>query len=332
RLGALGFLCREGVSEGNLRLLDQLAALRWVHEHIGAFGGDPEQVTLCGQSAGALSAVALMTAPEGRDLFARVILQSPPLGQPVLTQAQANAFAARLLSALGGASVTAASVESLLAAQGEVASEAASLADPTPPFGPVEQAPLLRRPLSSAALDGPDRIVPMLIGSTRDEMRAFMSPDAPVDRAAAVARMSRVHGARAAEAFDALAATRPNATPAAVLAKAVSDEIFGADSARFAEEHGGFLYRFDWCAPASGLGACHCIELPFVFGALAAWRDAQMLAGADPLELEALAGTVQRSWLRFVRTGDPGWPACTPGHRETMHFDAECRVVAETTT
>jgi para-nitrobenzyl esterase len=103
RLGALGFLHLpdSGLGAGNFGLLDQIAALRWVHENIAEFGGDPDQVTAAGQSAGALCALAMMSAPPSRDLFRRAILQTTPTGAPPTPAATASEVAEEFLHILG---------------------------------------------------------------------------------------------------------------------------------------------------------------------------------------------------------------------------------------
>ena len=101
RLGALGFLCLPGVSDGNLGLLDQVAALRFVRDNIAAFGGDPDNVTVVGQSAGAASIAILMTMPAGRGLFRRAILQSTPFGRMSRTLEDSHRIGRRLLEVLG---------------------------------------------------------------------------------------------------------------------------------------------------------------------------------------------------------------------------------------
>lgn len=239
RLGALGYL---RLDYSNLGLLDQIEALRWVRENIAAFGGDPQAVTVAGQSGGAISILAI---PE-HGLFERAILQSPPLGLRPLTLASAEATAVEYLDLLGTDPYTA-SVDALLAAQLELARRHPG---PVPPFHLVGE---LR-----AASD-----VPVLMGWCRDEANAY--------------------------------GAGPELT-----ASLFSDPInaYGAT----------YRYRFDWSAPGNPLGACHCIELPFVFGTLAAHRDAPMLAGVGDDELTALVDVVQTAWIGFIRNGDPGWP------------------------
>ncbi len=270
RLGALGYLyLSPGFGPANLGLLDQLAALRWVRDDIAAFGGDPARVTLAGQSAGALSALALMGHAAATDLFRQVVLQSLPAGVPPYDGGRAAEIGRLYLRTLGLAPgeeerLRTLPVAELLAAQTELARRIRRPGEVTPPFQLVA-ADGVRADL----VGGAPAEVPMLIGTTRDEAWAFF-PGAP-----------------------------PEAT----------ERLFGEGSMRLAAaSRTGYAYRFDWCPDGSPYGACHCIELPFVFGRLAAWRRAPMLAGADPAVLRRLADDVQTAWAAFVHEGSPGWP------------------------
>ncbi|WP_116103515.1 carboxylesterase family protein [Amycolatopsis thermalba] len=270
RLGALGYLyLSPGFGPANLGLLDQIAALTWVRDNIVAFGGDPDRVTLAGQSAGALSALALLGRPAGPGLFHQVILQSTPAGVTPFSRREAAGIGRHLLEVLGPHPAEAehlrtVPVPRLLAAQQELARRRAAPLSVTPPFQLVADGGVtLDRPA------GAPGDLPVLIGTTRDEASAFF-PGAPADLTA---------------------------------------RLFGDGSRRLARQAGSaFAFRFDWSPPGSPFGACHCIELPFVFGGLDAWRAAPMLAGADPADLRRLVDQVQRAWTGFVHTGSPGWP------------------------
>src|SRR5262245_16387696 len=142
RLGALGFLCLPGVSPGNLGLLDQVAALRFVRDNIAAFGGDPDNVTVVGQSAGAASIAILMTMPHARGLFRRAILQSTPFGRMSRTLDDSHRIGRRLLDVLGLKPEQTAELKSLpfakfVGAQGEVGRLEKKFADTQAPFWPV---------------------------------------------------------------------------------------------------------------------------------------------------------------------------------------------------
>lgn len=280
RLGALGFLRLPGVSPGNLGLLDQLAALAWVRDEIGAFGGDPDAVTVAGQSAGAQSILALLPRGRDRGLFRRAILQSAPAGMLPAGPDEAERAGRLLLDELGVGAREASRladvpVGALLAAQGAVARRTAVPLSPVPPFQLVADGDLVAQdPVAVAGARGVD----VLAGVTGDEAAAFFPGDE-----------RRVR---------------------------VADQMFRDPLARLARSlagHGAppWEYRFDWRPAGGPFGACHCIELPFVLGSAAAWRDAPMLAGERPA---ALVERTRRAWAGFVRDGDPGWTRGTTRH------------------
>ncbi|HUR05375.1 MAG TPA: carboxylesterase family protein [Nonomuraea sp.] len=271
RLGALGYLyLTPQFAPANLGLLDQIAALGWVRENISAFGGDPDRITLAGQSAGALSALAMPGPSAGRDLFRQVILQSTPAGVRPYSIGEAAEIGQIFLDVLGlrpsdAERLRTLPLADLLAAQEQVAHRTAQPMGATPPFQLVA-ADAVPADLTT----GTREEMPMLIGTTRDEARAFF-PQAGAELTA---------------------------------------RLFRDGSLRLAEQtRSAHVYQFDWSPPGSPFGACHCIELPFVFGNLDAWRASPMLAGAEPAQLDRLVAHVQRAWTAFVHRSSPGWPA-----------------------
>lgn len=252
RLGVLGFLSAEGIPP-NLGIADQLAALDWVRDNIAAFGGNPAEVTLSGQSAGAQSTLALWSSP--RTGIKRIALQSAPLGMRPSTPDEAAVSADRFTEALGD-DIRTAPVERLLAAQLSVPGKPGSI---EPPFQLVADGDLVADDLIEAAPEGP-----ALISWTREELRAFV-PDAPP------------------EAID------------------EANKFFTSD--RLARKLGAFTYRFDWQAPGNRFGACHCIDIPFLFGTHDVW-DAPMLDGA-PAGLENETG-LREVWAAFLHGERPG--------------------------
>lgn len=301
RLGVFGWLAAPGVSDGNLGLRDVLAALRWVHDHVAAFGGDPDRVTVMGQSAGAHAIACLLTVPEARPLFRRAILQSGQLGLGLSSPARAARIAGYVAEGLDGADPATAGVADLLSAQRHamVRSAGPGGVNSSPAFAPVDGVAPLAPGTTWAA--GADHDV--LVGTTADESETFVHLSPALRAARRVPVLGSLVGAGSA------AATR---------------RVFGAPAMRFADRsRRAFSYRFDWRAPDSGLGACHCLELPFLFGTRAAWRDAPMLRGADwDADVEPLGAVMRAAWLRFVHTGDPStearaWPSHTPGRGPT---------------
>ncbi|QKW34609.1 carboxylesterase/lipase family protein [Actinomadura sp. NAK00032] len=319
RLGALGFLRLPGVSEGNLGLRDQLAALHWIRDNIAAFGGDPGDVTVSGQSAGAQSILALLSGGRAGGLFRRAILQSTPAGMLPDAADDAERTGRLLLDELGiepgqAGRLGRVPVAGLLAAQGAVARRTAVPLSAVPPFQLVADGDLVAADpvaeVGARAAGG----VELLMGTTRDEAAAFLALD---DQVAALSQddLARI----ATDWFGDPGRAAPDGRTATRIAiDLATEQLFGEPARRLARtlvEHGAtpWLYRFDWHPVDSPYGACHCIELSFTLGTAQAWRDAPMLAGERPA---GLVDRVRRAWTGFVRDGDPGVPAGTV-HRFT---------------
>jgi para-nitrobenzyl esterase len=353
RLGALGFLELGGVAgdrypeAGNCGILDQLAALRWVQDNIAAFGGDPAQVTVFGESAGAMSIGVMLAMPAARGLFHRAILQSGA-ASAYRTRAQAERVTERLLSALGAsgaAELVAAPVERILEAQVAVtgSSDAASYLA----FRPVVDGLNIVEPPDRAIAAGRGADIPVLVGTNRDEMTLFLAFDAAVgglrddqlDR-----RVSAMVGASSWRQLKAgYRAARTWRDPAELLCAVTTDLVFRMPALRLAEGSAGrgggghrapvWMYRFDWTSPAAGgrLGATHALDIPFVWD-LVDFPGVELFTGEAPGRRE-LAAAMHGAWLAFATTGDPAtpllppWPRYEAPARATMLFDAECQVV-----
>jgi para-nitrobenzyl esterase len=324
RLGALGFLCHGNIADGNLGIDDQRMALRWVRENIAAFGGDPARVTLVGQSAGGGAIAALLLDPEARGLFERAILQSPMLPHPPVPRAAAEKRGDRYLALLDADPRTA-SVEQILDAQAKFTRAWVGDGAVWPPFAPNVPEAMTAAAFTDAIADASvDK--PLLIGWTREEFGAFFGAD-PVmqalDAGGAGAHVKAVAGdASALEPYR-----KSGSRPVDWLASFLCDHVFALPSQRFGAAlaaRGGkvWSYRFDWAPPDTPFRACHCLDLPFIFGNWdGAWRGAPMLAGGDPGEMAALSRAMQRPWIDFVREGQPGWPARGADEETYMRFD-----------
>jgi para-nitrobenzyl esterase len=331
RLGALGWLHRPGLVDCEPGTADMIAALQWVREHIASFGGDPNNVTVMGQSAGATSIERLLTRPEARGLFHRAIMQSGGFGRGAYHSALASERAEqfmRLLDIDPQASnalqrLRAVEVRRLLVAQGELARANARFAATMPQFMPVHGSPLTQPKLLARIADAADG-KQVLIGATRDEVHAFYAAnpdmhDPPHERVVA-----RFGGEAALARYR---ARRPGASTMDLLADLGTDETFLLPAMRLAEalvQRGvpTFAYQFDWAPPGSRFRACHCIDLPFVFGNFPQWPGAEMLAGGDAAEMADLSRAMQAAWIAFARTGSPDWPGYDVAFRATMCFGA----------
>lgn len=345
RLGVDGFAWLEG-APANRGLLDQVAALRWVRDNIAAFGGDPDRVTIAGESAGAMSVTTLMAMPSAAGLFRRAVAQSGA-GHHALSEDTARRLGQYLASDLGvdatAAAVGGVSLDRLLVAQNSLA--AGPHLDPNPgrwgeaamnlmAFEPVidgESLPAL--PIEVIA-NGGGADVDLLVGSNRDEHRLFVVPaglldvidDNLLDLAAAA--WSTPPGA-----VESYRAHRGGAKPGELLCDLGTDWFFRIPAIRLAEAqvaHGkrAYAYEFVWASSAFGgaLGACHALEIPFVFDHLERTDDPDLFADGEAPP-QALADTMHRAWVDFITDGDPGWALYHPDRRATMTFDTTSAVV-----
>jgi para-nitrobenzyl esterase len=292
RLGILGWLRSPGVSPGNLGLLDLAVALGWIRDHVAAFGGDPDAVTLMGESAGAHAIACLMSVPRYRPLFARVILQSGQLGLGLGSERSAARVARLVDGALRdvagpGADVRTVDVGTLLRAQKRTMVRHAGPGgvNSTPAFAPVAGvAPLIGVPADDPWVAAAHSGHPMIVGTTADEANTFIRIAPPLRRLEA-SPLGPVIGA---------------------VSRATTRRVFAAPANRLATRAAAAGttvsgYRFTWRAPASGLGACHAIDLPFVFGNRGAWERAPMLAGASwDDDVEPVSRAMRARWLSFA--------------------------------
>lgn len=330
RLGALGFVDFGALGvPRNLGLHDQLAALRWVREHIEAFGGDPERITLAGESAGAMSVASLMAAPAARGLFRGAILQSGALN--LMHEAPlAGAIGQRMLALLerhgeNRAALLRAPVQRLFAAQRRLAREYPGILPGAPVFDGDLLPPALAQARAAAAP------VPLLLGWNRDEVRLFELPGLrgmlPLDRTALLRRLSGQLGAATAAA---LAQAYPDGPGG--LRELATDAYFAQPVRRAAERHAAagqptWAYRFD---RRGLLGAPHAAELAYLWD----WGGLPglVLRGGLPTpDRRRLGERMRRHWLGFVRDGRPGddWPRYTPETPALKLFDREDRVAVD---
>jgi para-nitrobenzyl esterase len=304
RLGALGYLAAPGVSPGNLGLLDQIEALRWVRDNAADLGGDPDNVTLVGQSSGAHSIACLLGVAAARPLFRRVVLQSPPLGLGLGGAADTGRLGERFLARLGGDPLTA-SLDQVLAAQ-QAAERDVSGRGFTPAYGPVAGAdPLPDADGWLAACRAGAGDLDVVLGTTRREMAYFLAGGPLSQR---VPLLGRAVENSLISVFTWTAFTRPTLRFARLLAAA---------GARV------FVYGIDGVASASPYRAGHCSDLPWLLGDEAAWAQVPMLAGQLWDDVHEHGRPLRSAWLSFAAGGAAaltahGW---TPyrGRRAAVH-------------
>ena len=353
RLGVLGYLDVKGMpgsgTGANFGLLDHVAALRWVKDNIAAFGGDPGNVTLFGQSAGGGSIASLLEMPEAVPLFRRAILQSAALMPPVRREAAA-VVTDTVLKSLGLDRARLAALRDVPVAKILDAQRAAVMAlgkptDPTPLYRMVRDETTLKHDPPAGVAAGTAAGIDIMIGTTRDEVHAFFVGNealAGIDRAGITKALGGTP--KAAAAVETYAKRHPGASPPELFSTLRTDKMFRLPSIAFAEAQGRhartYLYRFDWQPTADApYGAAHCIELPFMFGNFADW-DAMpgqpaMLAGGDRAAMTRLAKAMQGAWIAFAKTGSPNhaalpeWKPWTRAARHSMVFDTESRAATE---
>lgn len=344
RVGAEGFLYL-GNGVANLGLLDQVAALKWVRENIAAFGGDPDNVTIFGESAGAMSVAMLLSMPCAEGLFRRAIAQSGA-AHHVLSAATAQRVGQRLAEKLGAEArrevIAAIPVDRLLQAQAELAAELAARPDPERWGGeialnlmawqPVIDGDVIpARPLDRIAA-GAGAGIDVIIGTNAAEHRLFLVPGGAIDQVTPkmLAGVVAAYGLPIEATLAAYRAAHPYANAGDLLAAIQTDWCWRIPAIRLADARARsaaatYMYEFAWRSPHldGRLGACHALEIPFVFDVLG--NGTEPLWGAAPPQ--QLADAMHAAWVSFAAHGDPGWPEYDISRRATMRFDTTSEVV-----
>jgi para-nitrobenzyl esterase len=311
-------------------------ALEWVQNSIGAFGGDPGNVTVAGHSAGGAATFSLVTCSRARGLLRRAIVMSgsPFDGDEAAARRRSSVYLRRLGIGATRMEVAAVSRNRLLSVQTRMFSEITEQADPLeaiaaivqgPPFRPVVDGELLGGEPLDLAREGTGSDVDLLVGSTAGEFDCMLtSSSRPVD-SDAMALGLELLGLRVAADRGLYIRAHAELAPAILLGHAVSDALFRVWPTHLADVRvnaGGagstYLYEFAWPSPAFGSTAAHGVEVPFAWDTLGK-RGAAALTGSQPPQ--ELADAMHRAWVRFVTDGTPGWPACEGGSRPTMLFD-----------
>ncbi|MFL5254499.1 MAG: carboxylesterase/lipase family protein [Rhodopila sp.] len=330
---------------GNAGTLDMIAALEWVRDNIGAFGGDAGNVTIFGESGGGGKVSTLLAMPRAAGLFHRAIIQSGAAVR-LRTQERATALTECVMRQLGVRGVDdllSASVSGLLAAVDPA--QKALGPSPTPlfdryPFGPVVDSDIL--PAHPFDPNAPDvsADIPLIIGDMKDEMASFLAPDDRIwNRTLTEAelrdRVTAIAGPRTGEVLDLYGRLYGHLNPAERLIAITTDSNFRIRSLVLAQRRAAknrgpvWMYSFEWETPVLGgrLRAPHAMDVPFVFNTL----DLTNATGGS-VEAQALSDTMAAVWAAFARNGRPDhpaipcWPTYDPQTRATLMLDANCRI------
>jgi para-nitrobenzyl esterase len=335
RLGPLGFLV--GLGDANLWLTDIAAAVRWVAANAAEFGGDPAQITLAGQSGGALAIGALAQLPETRGLFHRAILQSLPFAPEVVQAdvAAATAQTRELARRLGHADIEALRTEpweQLVSGMLRLMVDLDQFGEWRLAFLPViDEATMPRHPAAGLEATEAD----LIVGWTRDEAAFAFGADptyASITRQQVIDWAAKRWGQHAEAMHRAYAAAEPEAGPRNVLIRMYTDHLFRKGGLALADSRAAsrpvHAYQFEVASPWNGgvLGAPHCVELPFTFANLERWTNSPLAQGFHPDVVERVSGALHQAWIAFIRTGDPNhpgvpvWPAYREGDREVLRI------------
>ena len=326
RLGVLGYLALPELStesplgiSGNYGLLDQIEALRWVQRNIRAFGGDPSNVTIAGESAGGLSVMYLMASPGARGLFSKAIAESAyMITTPELKHRRYGAPAAEEAGVSLATALHAPNVTALRAMNAQTLTDAAAAAGFLP-FGAID-GHVLPRQLVEVFDRGEQAPVPLLAGFNTGEIRSltFLAPPAP----ASAVEYERIIRERYGDLADEFLRLYPSTNIHESILSTTRDAFYGWTAERLVRSQAAlgqpsFLYLFDHgypAADAAGLHAFHASELPYVFGTLEGTPPFWPKIGSTPGEV-ALSDAIIGYWSSFSRSGhpratsEPDWPA-----------------------
>ena len=347
RLGVYGFgYLPDAPAPANRGLLDQIAALTWVRENIAKFGGAPDNVTVAGESAGAMSILALLSRDDG--LFHKAIVQSGTahLGQTLADAGKVlKAVADKLGIEATAEALAGVDTKDLLDAQNTVSADASQSPDAVKygastmascglSFMPVVDGDVLpRRPIEAIA-DGAGSSVPLLMGTTTEEFRLFVVTTPLVGWNLPILYDKHLKAYSVpADSWDEYKKGDTNAYPrdaaVGVACALLTDRMFRIPTYRVAEARATadaaptHLYEFGWRSPVTPnnlnvkIGACHSVGLPFIWDTLAL-PDSQKLTGPNPPQ--SLATALHQTWADFAKTGQVSWAAYDTTTRSVMTY------------
>jgi len=339
RLGALGCFDLSSLStdehpiDGNLYLRDMVLALQWVRDNVGVFGGDPDNVTIFGESAGAHAVATLMAVPAAKGLFAQAISESPASGM-VRSPEAADTFAEHFAGLLGAskgdgaAALMAAKPARLVGALDQLIARGMTDMPGAFPAGPAYGTDVLPEDPVVAMADGTAHQVPLIVGTNAEEGRLFtrFMPLLPTNERMIEKLLTYTDVA----SRDRITGAYPDYPSSAACVQLGGDFAFGTAAWQLAEAHSKhcptYVYRYDYAPRTlhwSGLGATHATELFAVFDVYRTGFGSLLTAAADRRSARRVSNDVQARWRAFSRTGVPGdgWPTYSEDERAVMVFD-----------
>ena len=343
RLGSFGFLYSKDIPP-NVGLQDQLMALKWVNENIESFGGDPTNITIFGESAGGYSVLALCTSSEAKGLFRRIIAQSAPYIDKKVSDKITKNILRKLHIREGDLdSLRNIPPEEIIKAQNEVVASNPTEVMTLRPLIIGDTFP--KHPLK-AFLNGECANIDFMIGTNLDEFKLYTAMEPIKSMVGSDAEKLIVgflamngieikRGEEIIKTYKKARAEKYSTESLEVLTAVINDFAFRVPMTRLLEaqrvhQPNTYNYMFSWPSPGLDgiLGACHSLEIPFVFGTLSSPTLKEFVKGAP----KELSEKMMDAWISFAKTGNPNhrnipnWPTYDTETRGTMIFDKECKV------
>ncbi len=346
RLGPLAFLYFDSIApnntdfDHNLGIQDQIAALKWVKENIEKFGGDPEQVTIFGQSSGATSVLTLMSIPSTKGLFKHAIAESPSLY--LWTTQDATMVTEKFLALLGLPKNLLSELFTISAdSLNQVAKRLLQDRGSMPSIGifspTIDRKLIVQHPLSSITA-GNTKDVKLMIGTNKDEANLFRTyTNSPIPLTGK--QMHESFAARAPNSENQITNTYPKYPKEQAVLSLLTDAVFRMPAIKIAEAQQKytptFMYRMDWASlplKLKGLRSCHALELFFVFHSFKSPYGKKISTLANKKVIYKVADQIQTAWINFAKTGNPNtansetWKPYSPIDRPTMIFDKKTKL------
>jgi para-nitrobenzyl esterase len=346
RLGVLGFLYLPDKTV-NVGLLDQVSALRWIHKNIENFGGDPDNITIFGESAGGYSVITLPVVPQAKGLFHRVIAQSAPYIDPEISEKTTRGFM-RILKIKNGDLEELSQIppEKIIDAQNKFMEK-----DPTNilAFRPIIDGVVVPKHPLKAFREGECKDLDLIIGTNLDEAKLFTALEPSINNMiesggenALVMYMStlKINPGQSKEIIKIYRAAREgkaSVEPIELFNAILTDVMFRIPSIRLAEAQSKYnpntySYIFTYKSPqfSGKLGSPHAIEIPFVFNTLDNPNWGNFVHNGETEQ--EISQKIMNSWISFAKAGNPNhenlptWPGYSIDNRATMIIGEECTV------